>query len=107
MSKNFRPVNRALGSHPSIGPIPAELLIPFMAAAITSYLGNAFLGLSLIQALFLGMFLFSTWWLVTGGNSFRYVSRFSRWFLPQWYRGARRYSSWTNQHYDRSKTKKH
>lgn len=93
--RNFRPINRALGSQPKLGPLPAELLIPFLVSAILAYLGSAF-GLSLIQALFCGAFLLSTWWLVTGGNSFRYISRFSRWFMPQWYRGARNYTSWIN-----------
>lgn len=95
-NNNFRRINHALGKQASLGPLPADLLIPFLVSAILAYLGYAFLGLTLIQALFLASFLLSTWWLTTGGNAFRFFSRFSRWFLPRWYRGSRRYHSRLN-----------
>lgn len=101
----FRSINRALGKHAPFGPFPAELLLPLVAVTIIAYLGYAFLGLSWIQAGFVGAFLLATWWLLTGGSSFRYVSRFSRWFKPKWIRSAQIYTPWTLDTHDTNQTK--
>lgn len=95
-NNNFRFVNKAVGSQPNFGPFPAFLLIPLLLASVLAYFGYAFLGFSLVQAFFFGAFLLATWWLVTGGNSFRYISRFSRWFKPKWLRSARSYTPFLN-----------
>ncbi|NEQ47557.1 MAG: hypothetical protein F6K00_30040 [Leptolyngbya sp. SIOISBB] len=91
----FKSVNTALGQHPRLGPFPAHLLLPLLIAAGIAYFGYAVFGLTLMQAFFLGMFLLATWWLTTGGNSFRFISRFSRWFKPRWIRGAQPHTRWT------------
>lgn len=96
MSQDYRPINRALGKTASFGPIPTALLIPFLISALTAYLGYV-LGFTLLQSSFAGGFLLATWWLVSGGNSFRYLSRYSRWFTPRWQRSAQNYRPWLQQ----------
>lgn len=96
MPNNFRPINRVLGLTPKLGPIPADLIVPFGVSSIVAYFSHAFAGLTPVQALFFALFLLSTWWIVTAGNSFRFVSKFSRWTIPRWHLGYRRYRSWLN-----------
>ena len=92
----YRPINRALGKAARLGPIPAALLIPFLLASLIAYLGYV-AGFTLMQSLFVGGFLLATWWLVSGGNSFRYLSRcYSRWFIPRWRRSPKNYRRWTD-----------
>lgn len=91
----FRQVNRALGSHPKIGFLPMELAAPIVVAVMTARIANGVFGLRLIPSCFIGAWLLASWWLVTGGNNFRFLSRFSRWFKPRWFRSVRNYTSWT------------
>lgn len=88
-------VNRALGTHPRVGFLPTELLVPFLGSGIASYLTHTFFHLSLLASGLFAAWLLATWWIVSGGNSFRYLSRFSRWFKPRWRRDAHNYKPWT------------
>ena len=92
----FHQVNRALGASPTIAFLPAALLGPAVIAVCTARLAQGLLGLTILQSLFVVAFVIATWWLVTGGNNFRYLSRYARWFMPCWQRGARRYTPWTH-----------
>lgn len=96
-------VNRVVGRHPSLGPIPASMLVPLFVAGIGSYLfysiGSWLFGLGLLPACFFGVWLLASWWVVTGGgHNWRYISRFGRWFVPRWTRGGKRYRSWIHSH---------
>jgi hypothetical protein len=82
------------------------LLVPLLLSAGISYFGYAVFGFTLAQAFFFGSFLLATWWLTTGGNSFRFISRFSRWFKPRWLRSAKPYTSWTMNHENSTQTLK-
>ena len=65
----YRPVNNLLGSRPTIGPIPADLFIPFGGIALGLYvLSSQFLGLALEWTLALILWGCTTWWVLTGNR---------------------------------------
>ena len=97
--KDFRPVNRILGTQPSLGPLPADQVFPWTIIALASYFvvngvfGGVFqddfqkwLWTSLIAGWGMG-----TWWILTGGRSWRFLSKFIG--VPTWTRGVARYRS--------------
>jgi hypothetical protein len=97
--KDFRPVNQILGSQPSLGPIPADQILPWTVIALTSYfIVNGVFGgffsddfqkwLWMILITAWGM---ATWWILTGGRSWRFLSKFIG--VPTWTRGFARYQS--------------
>jgi hypothetical protein len=97
--KDFRPVNQILGSQPSLGPIPADQILPWTVIALASYF--------IINGIFGGFFSddfqkwlwmvlitawgMATWWILTGGRSWRFLSKFIG--VPTWTRGFARYQS--------------
>jgi hypothetical protein len=97
--KEFRPVNQILGAQPSLGPIPADQVLPWTVIALTSYF--------IINGIFGGIFKdefqkwlwtllitgwgMATWWILTGGRSWRFLSKFIG--VPTWTRGFARYQS--------------
>jgi hypothetical protein len=103
----FRPVNQILGSQPSLGPIPADQIIPWAAIALSVYL--------IINGVFGGLFQddfqkwlwillmtgwgIATWWILTGGRSWRFLSKLIG--VPTWTRGFARYQSWLAINYER------
>lgn len=109
----FRPVNQILGSQPSLGPIPADQIIPWTLIALTSYfVMNGFLG-GLFQDsfqkwLWTGLMTgwgMATWWILTGGKSWRFLSKLIG--VPTWTRGFARYQSWLEiKHEGKSRQKK-
>jgi hypothetical protein len=97
--RDFRPVNQILGSQPSLGPIPADQILPWTVIALTSYfIINGIFGaffsddfqkwLWVILVTAWGM---ATWWILTGGRSWRFLSKFIG--VPTWTRGFARYRS--------------
>jgi hypothetical protein len=97
--KEFRPVNQILGTQPSLGPIPADQIFPWMIIGLVSYfiihgfLGSLFSGgwdkwLWTVLIAGWGM---ATWWILTGGRSWRFLSKFIG--VPTWTRGVARYQS--------------
>ncbi|KOP25317.1 hypothetical protein AMR41_18120 [Hapalosiphon sp. MRB220] len=97
--KEFRPVNQILGAQPSLGPIPADQVLPWTVIALVSYF--------IINGIFGGFFKdefqkwlwmllitgwgMATWWILTGGRSWRFLSKFIG--VPTWTRGFARYQS--------------
>ncbi|MBC1237825.1 hypothetical protein VF14_16220 [Nostoc linckia z18] len=97
--QEFRPVNQVLGSQPSLGPIPADQILPWTVIALSSYL--------IINGIFGGLFQeefqkwlwtllmtgwgIATWWILTGGRSWSFLSKFIG--VPAWTRGFARYQS--------------
>jgi hypothetical protein len=103
----FRPVNQILGSQPSLGPIPADQIIPWAVIALSDYF--------IINGVFGGLFEddfqkwlwivlmtgwgMATWWILTGGKSWRFLSKLIA--VPTWTRGFARYQSWLEINYER------
>jgi hypothetical protein len=103
----FRPVNQILGSQPSLGPIPADQIIPWAVIALSVYF--------IINGVFGGLFQddfqrwlwivlmtgwgMATWWILTGGKSWRFLSKLIA--VPTWTRGFARYQSWLEINYER------
>ncbi|GAX35297.1 hypothetical protein [Nodularia sp. NIES-3585] len=95
----FRPVNQILGSQPSLGPIPADQIFPWIVIILASYF--------VVNGVFGGVFAddfqrwlwtvliagwgIATWWILTGGRSWRFLSKFVG--VPTWTRGFARYQS--------------
>ena len=101
-NKEFRSVNRILGTQASLGPIPAELIFPFALIVLVSYF--------VIKGIFGGSWLFtilcagwlgSTWWILTNSRNWRYLSKFIG--VPTWTRGIARYQSLVERRSDENK----
>lgn len=97
--QEFRPVNQILGSQPSLGPIPADQIFPWLVIVLAAYflINGVFGGLFaddfqrwLWTALIAGWGI-ATWWILTGGRSWRFLSKFIG--VPTWTRGFARYQS--------------
>ncbi|MEA5581012.1 hypothetical protein VB620_06615 [Nodularia harveyana UHCC-0300] len=97
--QEFRPVNQILGSQPSLGPIPADQIFPWLVILLASYfvINGIFGGLFtddfqrwLWTALIAGWGI-ATWWILTSGRSWRFLSKFIG--VPTWTRGFARYQS--------------
>jgi hypothetical protein len=97
--QEFRPVNQILGSQPSLGPIPADQILPWLVIVLCAYflINGVFGGLFaddfqrwLWTALIAGWGI-ATWWILTGGRSWRFLSKFIG--VPTWTRGFARYQS--------------
>lgn len=90
---SFRPVNHLLGTRPSIGPIPADLFIPFGAISLlVGLISSQVLGLGIDWTIALMIWGCATWWLLTGSRPYRFLSKFLP--VPQsWSRGHVRYCS--------------
>lgn len=93
---NFRSVNPILGAKPSLGPIPADQIIPWTAIALLSYfVCNGIFGLNWMWTLLFAGWGFATWWILTGSKSWRFLSKFLP--SPSWTRGVARYQSFIEQ----------
>ncbi|NJL11020.1 MAG: hypothetical protein HC908_14990 [Calothrix sp. SM1_7_51] len=97
--KEFRPVNQILGSQPSLGPIPADQVFPWTIIALAAYfiVNGIFGGLfqdefqKWLWVLLIAGWGMATWWILTGGRSWRFLSKFIG--VPNWTRGFARYQS--------------
>lgn len=90
--REFREVNRTIGSHPSLGPIPASQILPFaLSTSTVGFLGSMF-SWSLLTMGCLTFWITITWWLASGGVNWRLQAKFYALFLtPNWARGFTRY----------------
>ncbi|MDH6098164.1 hypothetical protein NWP21_04765 [Anabaenopsis sp. FSS-46] len=97
--REFRPVNQILGAQPSLGPIPADQIFPWLVIILAAYLivNGVFGGIFaddfqrwLWTALIAGWGI-ATWWILSGGRSWRFLSKFIG--VPTWTRGFARYYS--------------
>ncbi len=112
--QDFRPVNQILGSQPSLGPLPADQIFPWIVIVLTSYfiVNGIFGGLfsddfqrGLWTVLIAGWGI-ATWWILTGGRSWRFLSKFIG--VPTWTRGFARYQSLLEvKHEAKNRKKKH
>lgn len=92
MTNRFRTVNQLLGSQPRFGPFPADQLVPwFLICAVVYFIGHQLFSLDWMPTVLLMGWGCSTWWVLTGSRSWRYLSKFQR--TPNWTRGRVRYRS--------------
>jgi purine-cytosine permease-like protein len=107
----FRPVNQILGTQPSLGPIPADQIIPWIIIALVSYfIINGFFGglfaddwQKWLWTVLIAGWGIITWWILTGGRSWRFLSKFIG--VPTWTRGIARYQSFLGFYYERKNRK--
>jgi hypothetical protein len=87
----FRPVNQSLGQQPSLGPIPANLLMPSMVILCTAYVvSQTLLNLDFAWFLLLSVWLLCTWWIVVGEQPWKFTNKFIP--VPDWQRGYAQYT---------------
>jgi hypothetical protein len=112
--EEFRPVNQILGSQPSLGPLPADQIFPWIVIALTSYfiVNGIFGGLfsddfqKWLWTILIAGWGIATWWILTGGRSWRFLSKFIG--VPTWTRGFARYQSLLEvNHEAKNRKKKH
>ncbi|NES25564.1 MAG: hypothetical protein F6K41_43385 [Symploca sp. SIO3E6] len=90
--KEFRSINKILGTQASLGPIPAELVFPFALIALLSYfICRGIFALSWLWTVLCAGWLGGTWWILTNTRNWRYLSKFIG--VPKWTRGMARYQS--------------
>lgn len=110
--KEFRPVNQILGSQPSLGPIPADQVFPWVVIALASYfiINGIFGGIfasefqKWLWTILITIWGIATWWILTGGKSWRFLSKFIG--VPTWTRGFARYQSILEVKHERKNRKK-
>ncbi|MBE9210324.1 hypothetical protein IQ244_28250 [Nostoc sp. LEGE 06077] len=112
--QDFRPVNQILGAQPSLGPIPADQIFPWLVIALTSYfiMNGVFGGLfaddfqKWLWTFLIAGWGIATWWILSGGRSWRFLSKFIG--VPTWTRGFARYQSLLEiNHEAKNRKKKH
>lgn len=92
--KDFIKVNKALGKIPSIGPIPANQLVPWAGIFFVSWVvTRELLGLGLFAFFALSFWLIVSWWLLTGNRSYEFTDRFKNPPGSDWTVGYRAYRS--------------
>ncbi|MDH6059646.1 hypothetical protein NWP17_04190 [Chrysosporum bergii ANA360D] len=104
--QEFRPVNQILGSQPSLGPIPADQIFPWMVIVLAAYfVVNGVFGGSFrddfqkwLWTVLIAGWGIGTWWILTGGRSWRFLSKFVG--VPTWTIGFARYHSWLEVNYE-------
>jgi len=73
----FRTVNPLLGSRPSYGPIPADLLLPWGAISLLLFiLSYSILHLQMQWTIALILWGDASWWVLTGSKPYRFLSKF-------------------------------
>lgn len=71
-------VNSILGKQPSIGPIPADQILPWGVIIIITYsLTNGFFDLGMSWFLGLSLWLCTTWWIATGSKPYKLTDKFA------------------------------
>ena len=92
--QEFIRYNKILGKEASIGPIPANQLVPWIGLTLLCYiLTNAFLSLGLGWFFATSFWLIVSWWMLTGNQPHQFLDR---WRSPpgeEWCNGDRRYIS--------------
>jgi len=95
MSRNpdqFIKYNRLLGKQASVGPIPANQIIPWIGLIILSYImTNGFFNLGLVWFFGVSFWLIATWWLLTGDRPYKFMDQ---WVNPpgrDWCNGNKRW----------------
>lgn len=89
-NRRFRAVNPTLGKAPKLGPFPADQIFPWAAICLMSYwVAKLVFGLSWLWTGVIAAWGISTWWVLTGSRSWKFLSKFLP--TPIWVRGYGRY----------------
>ena len=81
----YRKVNATLGKQPSIGPFPADQLVPWAIICGSSYyLAHGLLRLNWVWTISIAAWGISTWWVMTANGAWRILSKFVS--TPNWTR---------------------
>lgn len=92
--KEFIRFNKILGKEASIGPIPANQLIPWIAIAAVCYtITNGFFSLGLQWFFVTTLWLTITWWLLTGNKPYKFIDQFKTPGGKDWCNGNKIYIS--------------
>lgn len=76
-SEEFIPVNTALSMKPALGPIPADQVFPWSAIVLANLVVvRSLLGLSWIITILSCGWGIATWWILTGSDSSKFLSKF-------------------------------
>lgn len=90
----FIRVNKVIGKQPSLGPIPANQLIPWVAIATITYaITNGLFSLSLGWFFGIDLWLTISWWALTGKSPHQFIDRFSNPPGANWYDARKKYVS--------------
>lgn len=88
----FRRVNSLLDKQPNLGPFPADMIFPWAAISLSSFLiFKTMLQLSWIWFGSITAWGCATWWILTAKNSWQYLSKFIT--APHWVRAISYYQS--------------
>jgi hypothetical protein len=88
----FIKFNRIIGKQASVGPIPANQLIPWIGIIIVVYvLTNGFLSLGLTWFFALSFWGCVSWWLLTGDRPYQFVNQWRNAPGSDWCNGNKRY----------------
>ncbi len=81
----YRTVNATLGKQPSIGPFPADQLIPWVIiSGLSYYLVHALFRLNWVWTCASSAWGIATWWILTANGAWRILSKFIA--TPNWTR---------------------
>ncbi|MEL6780368.1 MAG: hypothetical protein AAFO06_24330 [Cyanobacteria bacterium J06597_16] len=82
----FCSVNQSLGTQPTLGPIPTNLLAPSLTILVCSYfVTQVLLGLGFAAFLLSTAWLICTWWVVVGEKTWKFTNKLVP--VPNWIRG--------------------
>ncbi|MEM9088675.1 MAG: hypothetical protein AAGC93_08015 [Cyanobacteria bacterium P01_F01_bin.53] len=86
----FCRVNQSLGTQPTLGPVPTNLLAPSLAILVISYfVTQVLLRLGFPAFLLCTVWLICTWWVVVGEKTWQFTHKLIP--VPNWSRGYVRY----------------
>lgn len=83
--KEFRSVNQNLGAKPKLGPIPAELFLPWGTISLGALLVCQFFALNWVWTTVSILSGITIWWVLTGKNPWRFLAKFQH--VPRWAKG--------------------
>ncbi|NER27601.1 MAG: hypothetical protein F6J89_08190 [Symploca sp. SIO1C4] len=88
--QKYRKVNATLDKQPKIGPFPADQFFPWMViCGVFYYLFKVALGMNWVWTGALAAWGMSTWWVLTGNRSWKFLSKFVS--VPTWVRAMTTY----------------
>ena len=82
---SFRSVNQNLGARPRLGPVPAELILPWGSIGVITLLVCQLLALNWVWTLVFILSGMAVWWILTGNTPWRFLAKFQ--VVPRWAKG--------------------